>query len=111
MAKKFKYQLITFSPKNIAINVPVTKKGPKGTSDFIVFFFKIINPIPIIAPKRKAENKATKILGNPSKSPIKKANFISPTPIHLPREIRTIKKKKSPAPRALYIVFSISYLV
>ena len=91
--------------------VPVIKNGPKGISDFKDFLFKIINPIPIIAPKRKAENKANKILGNPRKNPIKKANFISPIPIQLPRETKTITRKNSAAPKALYTMFSISYLV
>lgn len=81
---KFKYQLIILSLQNIAIKVPVTKKGPKGISDFKVFLPEIINPTPIIAPIKKAENKATKILGQPKIKPIKKAIFTSPTPIHLP---------------------------
>ena len=98
-------------PKNKAIKVPVTKKGPKGTSDFKVFLPEIISPNPIIAPIKKAKNKATKMFGQPRINPIRKASFISPTPIHLPLDIRTIKRKNAAATRALYIVFSISYLV
>jgi len=98
-------------PENKAIKVPVTKKGPKGTSDFKVFLPEIISPNPIIAPIKKAKNKATKMFGQPRINPIRKASFISPTPIHLPLDIRTIKRKNAAATRALYIVFSISYLV
>ena len=89
--------MINFSPQNKARNVPVTKNGPKGTSDFKVFLPATISPIPIIAPIKKAKNKANKIFGKPRKSPIKKANLISPTPSHLPREIRTIARKKAEA--------------
>ena len=89
-----KYQSTTLSPQNKARNVPVIKKGPKGTSDFKVFLPKVINPNPIIAPIKKAENKATKIFGKLKKSPIKKANLMSPIPIHFPRETRKIIKNK-----------------
>ena len=109
--KNFKYQLSIWLPKKKAVKVPVIKKGPKGTSDFKVFLPDNINPIPIIAPRKKAKNKPTKILGNPKINPIKKASFMSPPPIHLPLEINTIKKKKIAAPLAEYIVFSISYPV
>ena len=85
------------------MNVPVTKNGPKGTSDLRVFFWLTINPTPIIAPIKKAKNKAAKIFGKPKINPIKKANFISPTPIHLPRDTKTIAKKKAAAPKALNI--------
>ena len=78
--------------------MPVIKNGPKGNSLLIVFFFNIISPNPIIAPIKKARNKASSALGQPSKKPIKKASLISPTPIHLPRETRTINKKKPAAP-------------
>ena len=108
---KDKYQFTIFSPQNRAMKVPVTRNCPNGTSLFRVFLFNKINPIPIIAPIRKAKKSATRILGKPSKKPIKKASFISPTPIHLPREIKTIARKKPAAPRAAYIVLSISYLV
>ncbi len=67
-----------------AIKPPVTKKGPKGSSDLKVFFFKRISPIPIIAPKKKEKKKAIKKFGNPETKPIKNPNFISPNPIHFP---------------------------
>ena len=92
-----------FWPQNKARNVPVTRNGPKGTSDFKVFLPEITNPNPIIAPIKKAKNKATKILGKPRKRPIKKANFISPIPSQRPREIKTIARKKIAAPIALRI--------
>lgn len=92
-----------FRPQNRARNVPATKNGPNGTSLFKVFFPVKINPIPIIAPIKKAKNKAAKIFGKPKINPIKKANFISPTPIQRPREIKTIIRKKAAAPRALRI--------
>lgn len=96
-----------FSPQNKETKVPVAKKGPNGTSDLSVFLAAIINPTPIIAPMKKAKNKATKIFGQPKINPIKKASFISPTPIHLPRDTNTTVKKKAAAPNAEYIVFSI----
>lgn len=108
---KFKYQLIIVSPQNKAIKVPVTRKGPNGTSLLSAFFLKTINPIPIIAPMKKAKKRAIKILGKPRKSPIKKANFGSPNPIHLPREIKTIARKKEATITAENITFSISYFV
>jgi len=84
-------------PQKRAMNVPVTKKGPKGISLLRVFFFKTISPIPIIAPRKKAKKRAMRIFGKPRKSPIKKANLGSPQPIHLPRETKTIAKKKAEA--------------
>ena len=60
----------------------------------------MINPIPIIAPMKKAKKRATKMFGKDKIKPIKKANFISPTPIHFPWEIKTIIKKKSEARKA-----------
>ena len=90
-------------PQNMATNVPVTKNGPKGTSDFKDFLPKIINPIPIIAPVRKAKNKATNMLGKPKIKPIKKPNLISPTPIQRPRDSKTMARKKPAAPKALKI--------
>ena len=87
-------------PKNKAIKVPVTKKGPKGTSDFKVFLPETISPNPIIAPIEKAKNKATKIFGKPKNKPIKIASLKSPIPIHLPRETRTIARKNVAAPKA-----------
>jgi len=92
-----------FSPENKAIKVPVTKKGPKGTSDFKVRFPEIISPKPIIAPIEKAKNKATKMFGQLKNNPINAANFTSPRPIHFPWEIKTIARKKVAAPRALRI--------
>ena len=82
------------------MKVPMTKNGPKGTSDFKVFLPKIISAIPIIAPIKKAENKATMILGQPRTSPIKKASLISPTPIQRPLDINTISKKNNDARKA-----------
>lgn len=97
---KLRYQLIIFSPKNKARKVPVTKNGAKGTSDLKVFLLRTIRINPTTAPIKKAKKRATKIFGQPRKRPIRKANFISPTPIHLPREIRTIVRKKAAAPKA-----------
>ena len=94
------YQLTIFPPKNNANKVPVTKNGPNGTSDFNFFLREIINATPIIAPIKKAENKATKILGQPRKRPIKKATLISPIPIHLPLDHKTIARKNPAAPAA-----------
>ncbi len=99
-SKKLKKRAISFSPKNIAKKVPVAKNGPKGISDFKVFLANIINPIPIIAPMKKAKKREIKIFGQPKINPIKKANLISPSPIHLPREIKTNVRKKIPAPTA-----------
>ena len=81
------------------MNVPVTKNGPKGTSDFKFFFFAKINPIPIIAPIKNAKKSETKILGKPRKRPIKTANFTSPKHSHLPLETRKIIRKNNDAPR------------
>ena len=97
------YQLIISFPKNKAINVPITKKGAKGTWLFKVFLPKAINPISIIAPIKKAENRATKILGQLKKSPIKKPNLTSPNPIQRPRDISQKRKKKPAAPKPLKI--------
>ena len=84
-------------PQNNAKNVPAIKNGPKGISLFKVFLLKIIPAVPIIAPKKNAKNNATRILGNPSKRPIKIASFTSPKPIHLPPETRKIARKKPDA--------------
>ena len=83
--------------------MPVTRNGPKGISDFRVFLPEAIKTNPIIAPIKKAKNKAIKICGYPKTKPIKKASFTSPTPIQRPLEIRTIKKKKTAAETALKI--------
>ena len=83
--------------------MPVIKNGPKGISDLRVFLPENINPSPIIAPRKKAKNRATRILGNPKIRPIKKASLMSPMPIHFPREIKTINKKNAAAPKALKI--------
>lgn len=80
--------------------VPETKKGPKGTSDFKVFLPEIINPTPMIAPIKKAKNKATRMFGNPKNKPIKIASLTSPKPIARPREIRNIARKNKAAPTA-----------
>ncbi len=94
-------------PHSRAMNVPVTRKGPKGTSLFKPFFFVKISPTPIIAPIKKAKNKATKIFGQPRNKPIKKANLMSPMPIHLPRETKTIARKKPAAKTAENIEYRI----
>ena len=94
-------------PQNKARKVPITRKGPKGTSLWSFFLPAKINPTPIIAPIKKAKNKATKIFGQPRNKPIKNASFMSPTPIQRPRDIKTIAKKKLAAAKAEYIVFSI----
>jgi len=95
-------------PKNIAINKPVTRKGPKGISLFNVFLPMIINPKPIIAPRKNDEKRATKIFGLPRNIPIKNANFTSPKPIHLPFETNQRKKKKREAQIALQTTFNKS---
>ena len=100
---RLRYQLIISLPKNKAKNVPTTKNGPKGTSLCNVFLPKIIIPMPIIAPLKKAENKPTKIFGQPRIKPIRKTSLTSASPIHLPREIRNIVPKNNAAPRALKI--------
>jgi hypothetical protein len=92
--------LIIPTPQKKAINVPTTRNGPKGTSDFKVFLPDTINPNPIIAPIKKEKNRAIKILGKPRNKPIKKANLTSPKPSHLPREIKNITKKKADAKTA-----------
>lgn len=92
---KRRYQSIIFLLQKRAINVPVTKNGPKGISLLRVFFLKIINPIPIIAPIKKAKKRAMRILGKPRKSPIKNANFGSPQPIQRPFDIRIMKIKRA----------------
>ena len=102
-----RYQLTNCGPQNNAINVPITKNGPKGTSLCIFFLPAKISPTPIIAPIKKAKNKATKIFGQPKNKPIKNASLMSPIPIQRPRDIKTIAKKKLAAAKAEYIVFSI----
>lgn len=85
------------------MKVPATKNGPKGTSDLSFFFLAAINPMPTADPMKKDRKRAAAMPGKPKIRPIKKANFISPSPIHFPREIRTIAAKKAAAPRALKI--------
>lgn len=80
--------MIITSPKNKEKNVPEIKKGAKGTSDFKLFLFKKTKDKPIIAPRKKEKNKATKIFGQPKKRLIKKNNSTSPKPNHFPLEIR-----------------------
>ena len=87
--------MIKFWPKNKERKVPVTKKGPKGTSDFQVFLPKTINPNPIIAPIKKAKKRPTKILGKPKNKPIKTASLKSPNPIHFPPENKIMAKKNN----------------
>lgn len=88
------------SPIKKASKVPIAKKGAKGTSDFKVFFFKIIKKIPVKAPKKNEKNKPAKIFGQLKKRPKKKASLTSPKPIHLPLEIKKIKRKKEAASTA-----------
>ena len=90
---KLEYQSTICFPQNIAKKVPDTRNGPKGTSDFKVFLPAIINPAPIIAPIKKAENRATTISGHPSNKPINIANLKSPSPIQWPLEITIIAKR------------------
>ena len=51
--------------------------------------------MPTKAPIKKAKNKATRILGQPTTRPIKKASLMSPIPIQRPLETKTISKKKA----------------
>ena len=83
-------------PHNKAIKVDPVKNGPKGISDFNFFFFRVNKIIEIIAPLKKAKNKATKRFDTPKSKPIKTPIFISPIPIHLPRDIKTIIRKNIP---------------
>src|SRR3989344_8360333 len=84
----------------MATRVPATKNGPKGTSDLKDFLWAKTSPTPIVAPEKKAKNKATKIFGQPRINPIRKASLISPAPIHLPRDASTIRRKNPEAPIA-----------
>jgi hypothetical protein len=95
-------------PKNIAKIVAPTKNGPKGISDFKVFFLRANKITEIAAPIKKAKNKAAKIFGQPKIKPIKKANLASPMPIHLPLEIKIIARKNALARIADKKVSSIS---
>ena len=92
------------SPQNKAKKVPAIKNGPKGISDFKFFFFEIINPTPIIAPIKKAENKAKTILGQPKSKPIKNPSFTSPNPNPAPLVTRKIARKNVKDRKALKIV-------
>lgn len=78
-------------------NVPIIKKGAKGIWLFNPFFSRIINPNPIIAPKRKAKNIPHKMLGKPKRSPKSRANLTSPKPIQRPLEIKNIDRKNPEA--------------
>lgn len=93
---KFKYQSIKISPQNKVIKVAPTKNGPNGISDLRFFFLKINKIVETTAPLKKAKNKAVKRSENPKSKPIKTPILTSPIPIHLPREIKTIIKKKTP---------------
>jgi len=95
-----------FSPQKRAKKALKTKKGPKGISDFHCFFFKIINPIPIIAPKKKAKKRQIKILGQDKIRPSKIANLKSPQPIQVSLE-KKIKAKKKKAGKKLKNKFQI----
>lgn len=86
------------SPAKKAKNVPIIKNGANGTSLFSPFFSERTKPTPIIAPIMNDENKATTILGNPKKNPIKIANLTSPNPIQFPFETRKRERKKDEAP-------------
>ena len=59
----------------------ITRKGAKGSFDFIVFFFETIIITPTKAPKRKAKKMQTRILGNPREKPRNKEISTSPNPI------------------------------
>lgn len=76
------------------------RKGPNGISLLKLLSLKIINTTPIIAPKKKAKNKATDMFGQPKNKPIKKDSFTSPNPIQRPLDTRKIKRKniKDPTP-------------
>src|SRR3989344_1368419 len=80
-------------PQKIAKKVPVIKNGPKGISDFRPFFFAAINPMPIIAPREKAENKAKRMFGQLKINPINIASLKSPIPIQRPPENKIIANK------------------
>ena len=95
------------SPKKIEINVAPTKNGPNGTSDFNVFVFIIIKKIETKAPRKKARNKAIKILGQPKIKPIKNTNFTSPIPIQRSLDISTKERKNKPATKAASRVFNV----
>ena len=99
------YQLNIASPQKRAINVPITRNGAKGTSDFKVFLLRAMRPVPIKAPIRKEEKRAIKMFGQPRNSPKKKTNLTSPNPSQFPWEIKKIKRKKNktrPAPKKAY---------
>lgn len=98
--KIFKYQLSKIFPHNKVIKVAPIKNGPKGISDFKVFFFKINKTIATIAPIKKAKNKAVRRNSHPKSKPINAPILISPTPIHLPFDIKTIIKKNPPPTKA-----------
>jgi len=80
--------------------VPETKNGPKGISDFKLFFFKVIKKIPKIAPTKNEKNKAGTIFGQPKIKPIKIESLKSPQPIQVSFEIkiRTRKNKEGKIP-------------
>lgn len=85
-------------PQKKAKNTPAIRKGPKGTSLLIVFFFIAIKASPMTAPDQKAKNIATIILGQPKNNPIKRASFTSPKPSQAPFEIKNIIRKNKIAP-------------
>lgn len=89
------YHFTISSPQNIAIKVPTTKNGPKGMALFKAFFFINMKIIPQIAPRVKANNKATKILGQPSIKPMRNASFASPPPMPSPFVAKIMLKKKT----------------
>lgn len=85
------------SPKKKTKKTPKAKKGPKGIAVFNVFFLQIIKKMLTIAPRKNAKIKAKKISGKPSKKPEAAANFKSPKPMPLPRQIKKIKAKNKKA--------------
>jgi hypothetical protein len=88
------------SPKNKAINVEKTKKGPKGISLFKAFFLKITNPIAIIPPIMYVRNRQRSIFGQLRINPKNAPSFTSPKPIHRPEETKKSKRKNVATPIA-----------
>src|SRR4030065_1014408 len=78
------------------IKLATVKKGPKGISDFRVFFLKIIKTKEISAPNKKARNTAANNWRGPKNKPSKNPILTSPIPIHFSFEIKTKKRKNPP---------------
>lgn len=95
--KSPRYQEMTVSPENKAVNAPPIKNGPKGTSDFMLFFCERIRTMPTIAPEQNAKNKARINWVGSSKSPRRNTSFPSPNPIIFPWEAKCREKNKAEA--------------